>query len=504
MDILNFLLPSAGLDWVFAILLLSWLAFSLFSAAKAKTAIDAHVTASHFKNIKSSVHDLSVASRHPFWDHIVDNAPGFALVIGLLGTFLGIGMAIQGAGSILADLNSNQSSATDIRQTVGQLSPMLSEIGLKFKSSAWGIIVHIILRFSIPLFGIEEKRLNEIFKELEKDHADEEALNVKRWDIIQQLEKHMQTSSLDRKSQNLAVIDTLNLQASALSQMIELQKTASRLQQYQIDALAEIRHEQKNLQAFNEDSMLPSLKSSEKHLMTVATVQADFGKNVLTLGTSVKSFQETVDTFKTDMHESLQSMQSSTKQASQGLQGAITTMQKQVDSTFSKFGEGVSTTLAKVGRDIAGSSDAIKESVHTLSDGMIKELQNVTKVSADLTVHSQAMAAAISEQQMVLSDMGEKVEQIAARGAQYGFSLADVSEHIKGLAGSDGDMVKNLSKISKLAEDNIVLSREAVQHLDTMVKNAPANRQIAKNSKANQSNQQKGFLQGMRSRNDNE
>jgi hypothetical protein len=74
-------------------------------------------------------------------------------------------------GGILADLNSNSSSATDIRQTVGQLSPMLAEIGLKFKSSAWGIIVHIVLRFAIPLFGIEEKRFNEIFKELEQDHA---------------------------------------------------------------------------------------------------------------------------------------------------------------------------------------------------------------------------------------------------------------------------------------------------------------------------------------------
>ena len=504
MDILNFLLPTAGLDWVFAVLLLSWLAFALFSAAKAKTAIDAHVTASHFKNIKSSVHDLSVASRHPFWDHIVDNAPGFALVIGLLGTFLGIGMAIQGAGSILADLNSNQSNATDIRQTVGQLSPMLSEIGLKFKSSAWGIIVHIILRFSIPLFGIEEKRLNEIFKELEKDHADEEALNTKRWDIIKQLEQHMQESMANRKAQHSALIESLNTQNTELAQATELQKSSNRIQQYQLDVLSDIRNGQSKLLTMNEDLILPSLRASEQHLVTVANVQADFGKNVKTLGTSVKSFQETVDVFKADMHDSLQAMQSSTKQASEGLQGAITTMQKQVDSTFSKFGEGVSSTLAKVGRDIAGSSDAIKESVHTLSDGMIKELQNVTKVSADLTVHSQAMAAAISEQQMVLSDMGEKVEQIAARGAQYGFSLEDVSAHIKGLAGSDGEMVKNLTKISKLAEENIVLSQEAVQHLGAMVKNVPTNRQKANNAKGNQSSQQKGFLQGMMSRNENE
>jgi hypothetical protein len=44
MDILNFLLPTASLDWVFAVLLISWLVFALFAAAKAKKAIDEHIS----------------------------------------------------------------------------------------------------------------------------------------------------------------------------------------------------------------------------------------------------------------------------------------------------------------------------------------------------------------------------------------------------------------------------------------------------------------------------
>ena len=256
MDVLNFLLPSASLDWVFASLLLSWLIFSLFAAFKAKKSIDFHVTASHFKNIKSSVNDLSAASRHPFWDHIVDNAPGFALVIGLLGTFLGIGMAIQGAGGILADLNSGQSSATDIRQTVGQLSPMLSEIGLKFKSSAWGIIIHIILRFTIPLFGIEEKRLNEIFKELEKDHTEEESLNSNRWDIIKQLEENMKDSLLERKSQHVMLVECLDNQNKSLAEMIGIYRSIAKIQDLQLKELNETNDAQKRIFIFLEKNIL--------------------------------------------------------------------------------------------------------------------------------------------------------------------------------------------------------------------------------------------------------
>jgi hypothetical protein len=335
-------------------------------------------------------------------------------------------------------------------------------------------------------------------KSLNKIMPAEEALNTKRWDIIQQLEQHMQSSMEDRKQQHVTLLESLKTQSMVLEQLVELQKSFNKIQKNQFDELVDLAGEQKSLVEFCHQSLLPVMTASEKHLVTIATVQADFGKNVKILGTSVKSFQETVDTFKEDMQTSLRLMQSSTQQASEGLQGAINTMQKQVDSTFTKFGQGVSNTLAKVGQDIAGSSDAIKESVYTLSDGMIKELQNVTKVSADLTTHSQSMALAIEEQRFVLAEMGERVEQITANGAKYAFALDN-------LAGADGEMVKNLTKLSQLTESEIVLSKEAVQHLEVIAKNSPMNRQKNNHQKGNQSNQQKGLLRGIgMGRNDNE
>lgn len=125
-NIFAFLLPHTTLDWFFFSLLLGWLVISLIAAKKAKNNIDQRIHSSHFKNIKASVTELSTALRHPMWDHIVENAPGFALVLGLLGTFLGIGLAIAGAGQILADMNSGSTSATDMRQAIGNLSPMLA------------------------------------------------------------------------------------------------------------------------------------------------------------------------------------------------------------------------------------------------------------------------------------------------------------------------------------------------------------------------------------------
>ncbi|MEG1567627.1 MAG: hypothetical protein RR347_08085 [Anaerovoracaceae bacterium] len=409
--LIAFLLPQTGLDWFFFLLLLVWIAFSLYAAKRAKSNIDQRIQTSHFKNIKSSVSELSAALRHPLWDHVIENAPGFALVLGLLGTFLGIGLAIQGAGQILADMNSNATSATDMRQTIGHLSPMLAEIGLKFKSSAWGILAHIFLRFSIPAFGIEEKRSLEIFKELEQDALDEEKVINERW---KQMENLLQ-----------AALFTNTAQAGSIAKVMETQT---------------------------------------EHLAIIADVQKSFGDNVKTLGHSVKEFEKTVDAFRGSMKTAIQEMQESVSSASQGLHDTVESMKEEVRTTFTQFRDNVSQTLSKVGEDISTSSLAIKSSVDTLSSSMAKELQNVTTVTASLTTHSREMAAAITEQKLTLEEMGDKVQSIAAKGAEYAFSLEDVTGNIEKLAGSDGIIANNLAKVAKNTQ-------ESNQHLEILVNN---------------------------------
>lgn len=409
--LISFLLPQTGLDWFFFLLLLVWIVFSLYAAKQAKSNIDQRIHTSHFKNIKSSVSELSAALRHPLWDHIIENAPGFALVLGLLGTFLGIGLAIQGAGQILADMNSNATSATDMRQTIGHLSPMLAEIGLKFKSSAWGILAHIFLRFSIPAFGIEEKRSLEIFKELESDALDEENAINERW---KQMESLLQRA-----------LFTNTAQAGSIAKVLEAQG---------------------------------------EHLAIIADVQQSFGENVRVLGTSVKEFEKTVDAFRGSMKTAIQEMQESVSSASQGLHDTVESMKLEVQTTFTQFRDNVSQTLAKVGEDISTSSFAIKSSVDTLSSSMAKELQNVTTVTASLTTHSREMAVAITEQKITLKEMTDKVQDIASHGAKYGFSLEEVTGNIEKLAGSDGIIANNLAKVAKNTQ-------ESNDHLEIISKN---------------------------------
>lgn len=400
---LHFIIPATLLDWLFLILLVSWSAFAVFAARKAKESLDIRIKQSHFKNIRSSAHDLAMASRHPFWDHVVDNAPGFALVLGLLGTFLGIGMAIQDAGSVLADLNSRAADATDIRQTIGSLSPMMSEIGLKFKSSAWGILSHIFLRVVIPYIGLEEKRLTAIFKELEEDYAEEERIKQQRWKKVEEMTELLSGALYIRQAQDGSLVKLLDQQAKTLNGIWEIQQS--------------------------------------------------FGSNVEVLGKSVKTFEKTVDEFREGVRHSLHEMKTSVERSTKGLQDAVQSMKDEVRITFNEFKGDVSATLDNVGKNIAASSQQISQSVDALGTSMQSQLSNVTKVTLDLTTHSREMATAIQEQRHHLSEMGDRVESIASQGAKYGFALEDVTANIANLAGSDGEMVSNLRELVISSKD---------------------------------------------------
>ena len=76
-------------------------------------------------------------------ERIVANMPGLLLIVGLLGTFLGLGMALDKASGIL---QGNADSLNAMSDSLGQLTGMMKDLGTKFKTSTWGIIAFIALK----------------------------------------------------------------------------------------------------------------------------------------------------------------------------------------------------------------------------------------------------------------------------------------------------------------------------------------------------------------------
>ena len=101
-----------------------------------------------------SVMEISEAVATPA-EKLADIMPGMILIIGLLGTFLGLGLALDKASSILNGAN----ALSNMDASMSSLMDMIKDLGTKFKTSTWGLLAFILLKVILSKNGYEERRL---------------------------------------------------------------------------------------------------------------------------------------------------------------------------------------------------------------------------------------------------------------------------------------------------------------------------------------------------------
>ncbi len=94
-----------------------------------------------------------VASRP---EKAIEVMPGILLILGLLGTFLGLGIALNDASAMLAK---PQPDSAAMAGTMQGLTHMMEGLGTKFRTSAWGILFFLLLKTVSTLTRHEERRL---------------------------------------------------------------------------------------------------------------------------------------------------------------------------------------------------------------------------------------------------------------------------------------------------------------------------------------------------------
>lgn len=174
MELINFLLPKTELDWIFFLAIAFCFVITILSAFIVRRSVDKALDISSASESFTDEANIRNYLANDKWDKIFENGAGFVLILGLLGTFLGIGLAIQDASKVIVSLNSFSSGATtsNAMDTVGKLAPVLSDIGTKFKISAWGIGSHILIRLIVPSFGIDTIRQSFTANQLKKLNSD--------------------------------------------------------------------------------------------------------------------------------------------------------------------------------------------------------------------------------------------------------------------------------------------------------------------------------------------
>lgn len=100
-------------------------------------------------------------------EKLAELMPGMLLVVGLLGTFIGLGLALNHSANIL-DQSSNL-SATSAANSMQDIMGMMQGLGTKFKTSTWGIIGFLLLKVWISLARFDEKRLAWVIRKVKNE-----------------------------------------------------------------------------------------------------------------------------------------------------------------------------------------------------------------------------------------------------------------------------------------------------------------------------------------------
>lgn len=153
-----------------------------------------------------SVHELSdvVASRS---EKLAESLPGVLLVIGLLGTFIGLGVALNKAAAALEGGGGN---IGQLDSSMTHLMSMLQGLGIKFKASTWGIVGFLVMKILSAHLDFQERRL--------------------RWCIRKaktQIDERRRYADQTRKEEGEALIHAIREMSRGLSQSFEINMTNS-------------------------------------------------------------------------------------------------------------------------------------------------------------------------------------------------------------------------------------------------------------------------------------
>lgn len=396
-DILGFLLPEFGdpLQLTFFLIIFVMVGATIAGAHRtarpdawerkwSRGAPDDHLDIEH-----GSVTDLwhAVATAP---EKLAEIMPGLLLVVGLLGTFLGLGLALNNASSILGHANlADPGAAADSMQN---LLGMLQGLGTKFKTSTWGILSFVLLKIWSEATRFEEKRLawviGKVKAELElRKRAEAQARQERQDAMVLQIggvARHVIEGFGQQMAGLIKSNETLHLQQIRSNESLHLQQLA---QLAKVEQAAEgVRSEVVRVQAGTE-----------------------------AIGAAMSSFTESTKVVVGNMDDAAQRMASGADKVGAGaseLVGAIGAFQTQFTGVLDSVRKDLSTAINDMS---AQAAVTLKEGSGQLKDATTEISSALRALSADVKETMSKVDASINKALVIQQKAAE--EFILSNGA---------------------------------------------------------------------------------------
>ena len=355
-------------------------------------------------------------------ERVADIMPGMILIIGLLGTFLGLGLALDKASGILTGAN----AMSNMDASMSQLMEMLQGLGTKFKTSTWGLMAFILLKVVLSKNGYEERRL---YWSIEKVKGELDLARDKQL-LIQQ-------------ENNQKIVNAIE----TLTQHYLMDNSSQKI----VDAIQLSHNENKS---FLNDLVIHGRNSSEamnlfieKNKETVASLgksATDMSQAAKDMGDSATHLQGVIDSFRTNM------------------ESVVNLMKQDLNSTITGMNDSFSTNMSSMSKGLNTATKDISHAVNSLSSSVDKTMIEVT------TTINESMALQTKAQAVFIESTDTLNEYVNEMTSLVNKLSGDITGGLKAVSDSNRNMISLSKKTDNILEVFNDSFKESLQSIESV------------------------------------
>lgn len=447
-DVLNFLTPqwTDPLQSIFFLIILAMIAGTIISA---------HTTANARSwerkwnrgtpGDKSDDLDIEHGSVTDLWqavatapEKLADIMPSMLLVIGLLGTFLGLGIALNEASTILG--KPGAMSADGAAQSMEHLVNMLQGLGTKFKTSTWGISGFVLLKIWSEATRFPEKRLTwviaKVKTELEHRKKEESAAAVARQNaLFSQIGKAATTISSGFAEQ--------------LQHLARLQTTLHKDAQLQVEQRGErLFAELGSLQESSRESsaaILHFTSGVEGVISNMGDASQRMAAGADKVGDAAQSLTGTVDAFSTRFTEVLDKVCTD-------LGAAIQHMSQQASDTFKEGSLEMKNATSQISASLEGLSKDVTKTMTSVDESIKHTQQMQIRASTEFSQSSEALSTHVEKTNNLTDRVTKSITDGLEGVSSANRKISALGATLQGSLDQMGEIIIELAKLPPALE----------------------------------------------------
>jgi methyl-accepting chemotaxis protein len=461
-EILSFLRPDLhSIQAAFAVVMLAltaWTLIALLVYAKPKaweSKWKSRADSGHLDTDHSSVHEVAdvVASRA---EKLAENMPGILLTIGLLGTFLGLGVALNSAAAVLAH-PANDSAA--LGNTMQQLTPMMEGLGTKFKTSTWGIILFLFLKAVYAFRQDDEKRLQWCIRKIGATLSSER-------------EKHIEEQARAR----VQLIDSIDALGTRMTGAIHDQaKQQSDDQQKVLGMLTELTGSSART-ATTMDSQLTAMRTlGDDMRQTRVAIEEFIDANVANIE-SMREAGEKMSSGATEVARSAAELLNGVASFKTGVDEVLGKLESKLTVTIEDMNGNFERNLATMARQLERTTANIGEAVEQLNAGVAATMGRIEETMAEATANQtdaiDEFTACSNKIQTTAAEMNQLIDRVTSSIAigltdvgKAGLKMESVALECKALTQASIKTASDSKEISQRINDAVSMLAPAARAL---------------------------------------